>query len=190
VGVAVSIEIIFETHSTSTDNEAGIATGWLDGELSELGRHQAVELGERRGNGRHAAVFTSDLARAVETAELAFAGAGVPIHQDRRLRECNYGRLNGMPTSVLEAERRRRVEEPFPEGESYRQVVRRVEAFLADLVPVFEDRQVLVIGHAATRWALDHLLTGTDLADLVNAPFAWREGRSYQLRRAGTLSGE
>lgn len=95
-----------------------------------------------------------------------------------------------MPTSVLEAQRRRRVEKPFPEGESYRQVVGRIEAFLADLVPVYEDRQVLVIGHAATRWAPDHLLTGADLADLVNAPFAWHEGWSYQLRAVGTLSGE
>ena len=42
------IELVYETHSTSTHNEAGIATGWLDGELSESGRRQAEELGARR----------------------------------------------------------------------------------------------------------------------------------------------
>jgi broad specificity phosphatase PhoE len=47
----VTIAIVFETHATSTDNEAGIATGWLAGELSEAGRRQAAELGQRRRGG-------------------------------------------------------------------------------------------------------------------------------------------
>jgi broad specificity phosphatase PhoE len=174
----MSIEIVFETHSTSTDNEAGIATGWLDGRLSERGRNQARARGERRGGHALAAVFTSDLRRAVETAEIAFAGSGVPIHRDRRLRECNYGDLNGMPTARLEAERPRRIDVPFPGGESYRDVVDRVGAFLDDLQP-YEGRLVLVIGHSSTRWALDHLLNGEALEELVDAPCAWREGWEY-----------
>ncbi len=56
-----AVEIVYETHSTTTDNEAGIATGWLPGRLSERGRRQARELGERRRTGDFAAVFTSDL---------------------------------------------------------------------------------------------------------------------------------
>ena len=178
---ARAVDIVFETHATSTDNEAGIATGWLEGELSEAGRRQAIELGARRRDGGFAAVFTSDLARAVQTAEIAFSGAGVPVHRDPRLRECNYGRLNGMPTSVLERERSRRVSDPFPQGESYRDVVVRVDAFLADVSPPFEGVRILVVGHTATRWALDHLLVGADLADLVHAPFDWREGWLYTL---------
>lgn len=181
----MSVAVIFETHATSTDNEAGIATGWRDCELSEMGRRQAAELGERRGVDSVAAVFTSDLARAVQTAEIAFAGAVVPIHREPRLRECNYGRLNGMPVSVLERERPRRVDEPFPSGESYRDVVARVGAFLAELHPEFDGARVLVIGHAATRWALDHLLDGADLAQLVTAPFAWRKGGPTHCRNRG-----
>jgi broad specificity phosphatase PhoE len=91
----VGVEIVYETHATSTDNEAGIATGWLDGELSATGRRQGLELGERRCRTGLAVVFTSDLARTVQTAEFAFAGSDLPIHRDQRLRECNYGRLNG-----------------------------------------------------------------------------------------------
>jgi len=53
----VSIEIVFETHSTTEDNEAGRATGWLPGRLSEQGRAQARELGRRRAQGGIAAVF-------------------------------------------------------------------------------------------------------------------------------------
>lgn len=42
------IELVAETHSISTDDEAEIATGWLPGELSPRGRAPARELGERR----------------------------------------------------------------------------------------------------------------------------------------------
>ena len=41
-------EIVFETHSVTTDNERGIATGWFDGGLSPEGQRLALELGERR----------------------------------------------------------------------------------------------------------------------------------------------
>ncbi len=180
----MTVAIVFETHATSTDNEAGIATGWLPGDLSETGRRQAAELGTRRRGGGFAAVFTSDLARAVQTAEIAFAGSNLPIHHDPRLRECNYGRLNGAPVAVLERERPRRIQDAFPDGESYRDVCVRVRAFLADLQP-FDGLRVLVIGHAATRWSLDHLLTGANLADLVAAPFDWREGWDYTLPPTG-----
>ncbi len=57
-------EIVFETHSTSEDNELGIASGWRDCRLSERGRIQASELGVRRRDDRVQAVFASDLRRA------------------------------------------------------------------------------------------------------------------------------
>jgi broad specificity phosphatase PhoE len=177
----VSVQIVFETHSTSTDNERGIATGWLEGRLSERGRLLAAELGTRRRDDEIAAVFTSDLRRAIQTAQIAFAGSGIPIHRDRRLRECNYGRLNGMPVSRLEREVAGHIDEPYPGGESYRQVVERVRDFLGGLLKGWDGRRVLVIGHAATRWALDHLLSGIPLEELVGAPFEWQEGWVYIL---------
>lgn len=62
------IQVVFETHSTTHDNEAGRATGWLPGRLSVLGREQAAAHGRRRANDRLAAVFSSDLARSLECA--------------------------------------------------------------------------------------------------------------------------
>jgi broad specificity phosphatase PhoE len=175
---AVAVEVVFETHSVSLDNERGIATGWLGGALSTRGRELASELGRRRREDGLAAVFTSDLARAVETARIAFAGTSIPIHEDARLRECNYGSLNGSPTAAL-APRARFIETPFPGGESYRDVVTRVARFLAELAP-YEGKRLLVIGHSATRWALEHLLNGVALEDLVDAPFAWQPGWEFR----------
>jgi broad specificity phosphatase PhoE len=175
------IELVYETHSTTIDNETGRATGWLPGRLSETGRGLARALGERRKDDGLAVVFTSDLARALETAEIAFAGSGVPVREDSRLRECNYGELNGRPVSEIDAEKLRRIDEPYPGGESYRQVVDRVKSFLEHLSPEFDGSRVLLISHAAPRWALDHLLLGTPLEDLVLAPFEWQEGWIYRL---------
>jgi 2,3-bisphosphoglycerate-dependent phosphoglycerate mutase len=180
----MTVEIVFETHSLSTDNEAGIATGWRQGELSEEGRRLARGLGERRRGERIDAVYTSDLRRAIETAELAFGNAGVTIRQDSRLRECDYGALNGSPTSEVERERTLRIDEPFPGGESYRQTVDRMRSFLADVAAGHDPGRVIVIGHSATRWALDHLLEGVPLEELVAAPFDWQEGWVYELTAA------
>ena len=172
------VEILFETHSISEDNERGVATGWLPGRLSERGRNLARELGARRRDDGLVAVFTSDLARAVETAAIAFEGSQLPIRADSRLRECDYGDLNGAPVERL-APRSRFIATPFPAGESYRQVADRVRSFVGDLVP-FDGRRILVIGHSATRWALDHLLAGRALGELVDAPFDWRPGWRYR----------
>jgi len=176
----VSTQLVFETHSTSVDNERGIATGWLQGELSATGREQALLLGQRRRDDGVDLVVSSDLRRAVETAELAFAGSAITVRHDRRLRECNYGDWNGMPRARLEAERLRRVDVPFPGGESWRDAVQRHTGFLDELAGAGR-RRVLLIGHVATRWALDHLLNGVPLERLAAEEFGWRDGWEYLL---------
>jgi alpha-ribazole phosphatase/probable phosphoglycerate mutase len=173
--------VVFETHSTSEDNEQGRATGWLPGRLLELGRAQAEALGRRRRQDRIAAVFSSDLGRAVETASIAFGRSAVPVLYDWRLRECDYGRHNGMSALELHSSRHDYLDRPYPGGESWRQAVARVARFLGDLPLRWSGRRVLVIGHVATRWGLDHVIDGVPLEDLVAADFDWQEGWEYRL---------
>jgi 2,3-bisphosphoglycerate-dependent phosphoglycerate mutase len=127
-------------------------------------------------------VFTSDLRRAVETVEIAFAGSAVPVIADARLRECDYGSMNGMPRAELDALRRSKIDEPWPGGESWREAVERVEGFLQQLRDTRAGERVLVVGHVATRWALDHFANGIALEALVDEPFAWQEGWEYHLQ--------
>ncbi len=176
----MTVEIVFETHSTTEDNETGIATGWLPGRLSAAGREQAAALGRRR-RGTVDAVFTSDLRRAVETVELAFAGTDTPVLHDWRLRECDYGVLNGAPRDAVLGDRGARLSSPYPGGESWQQAVARVAGVLRDLPVRWNGARVLVVGHVATRWALDHHLAGEPLEVLAREEFAWREGWEYRL---------
>ena len=179
----MSVAVVFETHSTTEDNERGIATGWLGGRLSTVGRLQAAELGARRRDDGLAAVYTSDLERAEETARIAFEASGVDVIADERLRECDYGRWNGMPRARLEAERLRRIDEPWPGGESWRSAVARVDGFLDELAVLREGERVLVIGHVATRLALDIRAGTRRLELLVGAPFDWQPGWEYHVDR-------
>jgi len=185
----MAVEIVYETHQISTDNEAGIATGWLPGELSADGRKLAKELGERRRHDGFAVIFSSDLRRAVETAELAFGDQAIPIIQDARLRECNYGELNGMPVARLSAERPWRVAVPYPGGQSYQDVVAATADFLHELATRWDGSRVLIIAHSANQWALDVLLAGAALEELVKHPFSWQAGWHYTLPTGWTVPG-
>ena len=172
--------MVYETHATTVDNERGIATGWLPGQLSARGRAEAAEMGERhRGDGL-AAIYTSDLARAVETTSIALGDSPIPVHVDVRLRECDYGELNGCPREHL-GQRADRIEVPFRGGQSYRDVVVNTQSLLADLRRDHDDGRVLVVAHSANLWALQHLLNGISLEDLVDAPFVWQPGWRWTL---------
>ena len=177
----MGIHIVFETHSTSEDNERGIATGWHSGRLSQEGRRQATELGKRRRNDGIQTIFTSDLRRAVETVEIALGDTAIPILHDWRLRECDYGDQNGMPTTELHRKCRQYLDEPYPHGESWRQAIQRVSHFLEDLHLRWERKRVLVVGHVATRWAFEYYLNHIALEDLMEADFGWQEGWEYFL---------
>ena len=57
-------------------------------------------------------------------------------------------------------------------------MVDRKQSFLDDLSPGVRRFSGLLIAHSANRWALDHLLNGTPLEELVAESFEWQEGWS------------
>jgi broad specificity phosphatase PhoE len=141
----------------------------------------ARELGERRRNDSLDAVFSSDLGRAVDTAVIAFSNVRIPIYFDLRLRECNYGDWNGVPVDTLVGKRRQCISSPYPNGQSYSDVVASMAAFLREMTRDWSSRRLLPIGHSATRWALDALINRQRFEDLVDAPFNWRPGWEYTI---------
>lgn len=71
---------------------------------------------ERRRGDDLTAISTSDLARAVETAEIAFAAVNLPIFKNPRLCECNDGAVNGSPVKDVASVRIQHIDVPFPGG--------------------------------------------------------------------------
>jgi len=98
---AVHSQLVVVRHGESTNNVVERFTGWRDVELTARGREQARAAGQvlaARGVA-FAAVFTSMLRRAIESADLmllACGQTGVPRRADWRLNERHFGALQGM----------------------------------------------------------------------------------------------
>lgn len=173
------IQVVFETHSLSEDNDRGVATGWAGGKLSAQGEALARELGERRRTDAIHTVFTSDLYRAVQTAEIAFAATSTPILHDWRLRECDYGELTGRPAAEVHGAVNG-LEERYPAGESWLDAINRVSRFLDDLPLRWDGKRILVVGHVATLWGLERRINGTPLDQIRSTMDPWREGWEFR----------
>lgn len=174
------IEIVFESHATTFDNEKKIASGHYDVDLSPKGVELAKQLGERRKGEHFDAIFTSDLQRAYKTAKLAF-GDTFPIFRDERLRECDYGDFEHRPSVFVDSERANRIAKPFPNGESLRQRADYMKSFLEELFPKYDGKRILVIGHRATQYGLECWANGKTLEELTKTPWQWQPGWMYQL---------
>ncbi|HSC25682.1 MAG TPA: histidine phosphatase family protein [Vicinamibacterales bacterium] len=178
--------IWFETHATSLDNEAGLASGHYDVDLSPAGVEQAIALGRRYDPSDIDLVLTSDLRRAWRTVELAF-GDRARVHRDVRLRECDYGQLTRVEVRAIDAVRLSAVTHPFPGGESYQASTERTRRCLENYLAT-SSGDLLIVGHRATYYALEHLLNAVPLATVVEAPWRWQPGWRYQVR-GGEVKG-
>lgn len=176
------VTIYFESHTTSVDNEAGLASGHFDAELSEKGIGQAKGLGERYLSNLPDVVFCSDLKRSFYTADIAFKGRVIKIIKDNRLRECDYGEFTRHPVEEVNARKIEYIENPFPGGESYVQTTEKMKSFLKEILVGYSGKTIMIIGTRATQYALENLVNKVDLKTAVTAPWAWRPGWKYELK--------
>ena len=182
----MSIKITYFVHGTTTDNEKEISSGWSDVELSELGIKQSVALKEQTKDKKFDVVFCSDLQRARNSAKLAWDGI-YQIIPDARLRECNYGKLNGASSAVVEPMQEEKcITNRFPEGESYEDVKVRIVDFLEFLKKNYDGKNVAIVAHKAPQLSLDVLIKGKTwkqaLAEDWRKTKAWKPGWEYELK--------
>lgn len=180
----MAVSITYFVHGTTVDNENGISSGWLDAELSELGKRQSVALKDQIAEQGFDVVFSSDLKRAVDSAKLAFEGA-VPIILDPRLRECNYGDYNGKPSAIVEPMQEENIFQRFPNGESYEDVKTRIADFLDFLKKNYGGRRVAIVAHKAPQLALDVLCKGKTWGEAFAEDWrktkSWKPGWEYEI---------
>jgi broad specificity phosphatase PhoE len=141
--------------------------------LTERGRADARRLAERLEGVSLTRVFSSPLQRAVDTAGIVARGVAVEV--DARLAELDYGAWEGLTVELIEErygdERRQYEEDPSTYrvggGESGRDVARRVESFVGELLEWaangFADPTCLVVGHSSLNRVLLASLLGVPL---------------------------
>ena len=173
----MSVKITYFVHGTTTDNELNLSSGWSDVELSELGIQQSRVLADQTSDKKFDVVFTSDLKRAISSARLTW-GDKYEIIQDARLRECNYGDMNGKPSAEVEPMQEKAIYTPMPNGESYEMVKDRMSDFVDYLKENYDGKHVAIVAHKAPQLALDVLLKN----QTWEQAFAndWRLSKSWQ----------
>ncbi|MFQ5648038.1 MAG: histidine phosphatase family protein [Candidatus Aenigmatarchaeota archaeon] len=176
-----AVDITYFVYGTTPDNEQGKASGQADIGLSRLGIKQSHELKELIGDRKFDAVFCSDLKRAVNTARIVFGKA----IQDKRLREIDYGDLTQTDKSKFEGRMADYVDSPYPNGESYRDVERRIKSFLEEVSEKYAGKHIAIVSHQAPQLALDVLLKGKSWEQAIREdwrkPSGWRPGWEYRL---------
>ena len=125
------------------------------GTLSLLGRRQSAGLGEALAGRRVAHVWTSTLARAVQTSEIVAARLGVGVTTRIGLREPGVGDLTG-PTpdpdpfpDILRSWRAGDLDVRIPGGETGREIADRFGAVLREVADAHPGETMLVVSHGA-----------------------------------------
>lgn len=125
----------------------------MDVALTELGRRQARVAADRLGGSSALGVVSSDLLRAVQTAEVIAARVGVDVRVDAAWREQGLGVLEGAlradAWSRLRGERWSADWRPDG-GESTRDVYRRIAGFFSEWVPGSVNDELVVVTHGDT----------------------------------------
>jgi broad specificity phosphatase PhoE len=159
------MKLILVRHGETEGNKKNIAQGWSDGGLSDNGRKQARLVSERLKNTKVDAIYSSDLSRAKETAEIIAKPHGLKVILMKDLREQNFGKANGMERNEINKKfdnfLERRQTEPdaaAPEGESFRQLMERIKNAIDIIYRKHKEGTVVVVTHGgdkrAAMWAL------------------------------------
>lgn len=127
--------------------------GHADPPLNERGRAEARALAELLKGRGVARIYSSDLARARETAETVGTALGLPVELDPRLREVDVGEWSGLTSSEIEerypegVRRRRAGGTGWTEGEPFEAMAERVVEALRDIGARHPGEMALVVSH-------------------------------------------
>ena len=165
------MKIFFIRHGKDAE---GFRGGWSDLDLTPEGRTQARlladHLKEKNTEYRIGRIFSSDLPRAMSTAQIIADELHLPVQADLQLREMNNGDLAGMPND--EALRRYpglffgslKMNEPYPNGESPNDFFMRIKSWFDDFTAKYKntDDNIIAVTHGGVINIIYHLVNGIE----------------------------
>lgn len=161
-------EIILARHGETDWNRESRFQGHADPPLNDLGREQASELAKTLTDQDVAAIYSSPLRRALETAQVIAALRGLDAAPVEGLREVDVGSWQGLT--------RDEVEQRFPEqfrrwldygqgwddGESYEEMGSRATAALLELAADNDEKRIVAVTHGGPIRAVLARASGID----------------------------
>jgi 2,3-bisphosphoglycerate-dependent phosphoglycerate mutase len=144
--------------------------GHADPPLNDTGRLQARTLADELAAEPIAAVYSSDLRRAADTARIIARSKGLPVRQLAALREVDVGEFSGLTLAEIDArwpDAQGRYETRgygWVTGESYETMASRVLTALRTIAADHPGKAVVVVGHGGTIRAMLAVADGLDVA--------------------------
>ncbi len=166
------LRLLLIRHGETDWNASGRYQGQLDIPLNAAGQRQAIRVAERLSSRPISALYTSDLARALETAEAIAQRQGVDVRAETRLRELNFGAWQGLTYHQIDEQDHEklvwwnhdRVNRAPPDGESLGTMAARVQDLLDEILDAYADGTVAWVSHGGTIRVVLCLLLGHPLA--------------------------
>ena len=161
--------ILLARHGESDWNRSKQWQGFADRPLTDLGREQAAELARRLSDTELDAVYSSDLQRARDTAEVVARTKGLTVQTTPDLREVDVGSWSGLTRAEAEARypehyaRWLQGGEGWDDGETYEQLGERVVRAIRRIAKAHEEERVLVVAHGGTIRAIHAAALGVDI---------------------------
>lgn len=163
--------LLLVRHGITESNSARKFVGHSDVELSTAGYRQVERLRERLVDDKIDAVYSSDLRRALVTAEVISSGHKVDIVTCPELREVNYGNVEGLTfeeisrlyPEVAESLTNFSLRLKFPGGEDFEGFIERASKFLDKLKRHTPSQTMLIVSHGGPLRVLICCLLGIDL---------------------------
>jgi broad specificity phosphatase PhoE len=198
----MTVQQVFIVRHGETDyNLSGRWQGHLDIPLNKLGREQAQQVASALASRGLQVVYSSDLSRALETAQAIAAEAGLSqVRTDKRLRELNCGIFQGLTRSEIALTYPLEISHwdhsddfVIPTGESRLQVKARVADFWQYLMRNETAERVAIVSHGGSiRWLLNSLFDKAmiDGYHFVNTSVTTleRDGDEWKLVTVGDAS--
>lgn len=153
-------------HGETVDNARQIMQGQTQGMLNERGIEQVYEVARRMADWQVDAFVSSDLHRAIQTAEIIAEPHGMEVSTTSLLRERDWGGFTGKFIPDLK-------DKPWPDDvESQEALMERASDFLEYVRDKYDGKTVVAVGHGIINKAIQavyHHCTMKDIARMANA---------------------
>ena len=166
--------IITIQHTQSIHHTNGMVGSWTDWDLSELGKEQAQRIGEKMAKefqGWKFVMYSSDLKRAKQTAEIVGNHLGLEPIMIKELRERNLGKCVGKSVQWLkeniECQEKTIDDRLFSDAESRRDEWNRLLPFFKEIMES-EDENIIIVSHGDLLSVFNTMFLGLDIETLNN----------------------
>jgi broad specificity phosphatase PhoE len=189
-------------HGESLKNVKDLNSSWPEkfySPLTRRGKREALRAAKSLRKKKIDLIFSSDMLRAKQTAEIVGKELGLHPKFDKRLREIGIGKFNGKPLKDIgiyfsKKEKNisplkhymNRFKVSVPGGETYNQVEKRLKSFLKDIDKKYKGKDILIVGHQRPLSLLEKAVSGQSREDFVKKIIEKREIKTGEVRKLRT----